>query len=78
MANASIRYGARIRKQYVSVQREKDALYKCPGCGRIKVKRVSTGIWRCVHCGKTYAGGAYSMSTPTGEAAKRLITELSG
>lgn len=77
MANASIRYGARIRKRYVSVQREKNALYRCPGCGRQRVKRAGTGVWRCAHCGKTYAGGAYSMSTPAGEAARRLIAELS-
>ncbi len=77
MANASIRYGARIRKQYTAVQREKNALYKCPGCGLLKVRRVGTGIWRCAHCGRKYAGGAYSFTTPQGEAAKRLIDELS-
>lgn len=73
MANASIRYGARIRKQYKAVQRDKNALYKCQSCGRVTVKRISTGIWRCNHCKATYAGGAYTMSTPAGEAAKRLI-----
>lgn len=76
MANRSIRYGARIRKQYDAVQREKNALYKCPQCGRIKVKRISTGIWRCAHCDSTYAGGAYSMNTAPGDAAKRLIEEI--
>ncbi len=73
MANPSIRYGASIRKQFQSIQKEKNALYKCPECGRVKVKRQHTGIWRCVHCRSTFAGGAYTFSTPSGEAAKRLI-----
>ena len=33
-------------------------------------------ILQCKHCGKTYAGGAYTMTTPAGEAAKRLIAEM--
>ncbi|EQD44342.1 Ribosomal protein L37ae [mine drainage metagenome] len=76
MVNASIRYGARIRKQYAAVQKEKNAQYKCPSCGKIKIKRVGTGIWKCRHCGKTYAGGAYTFMTPAGEASVRLISNL--
>jgi large subunit ribosomal protein L37Ae len=53
--------------------KEKRTLYKCDACGESAVKRIGTSIWRCKHCNTTYAGGAYTMKTPTGEAAKRLI-----
>ncbi len=76
MANASIRYGRRIRKRNASVIAEKRTKYKCDVCGRLTVKRISTSIWKCRHCGTTYAGGAYMMRTPAGELAVRLIDEL--
>ncbi len=75
MVNSSVRYGARVRKQYAAVQRDKNAMYKCPECGRITVKRISTGIWKCTHCERTFAGGAYTFTTPSGEASRRLIEE---
>jgi large subunit ribosomal protein L37Ae len=52
---------------------EKRALYRCDACGKIAVRRIGTSIWKCKHCNTTYAGGAYVMKTPAGEAAKRLI-----
>lgn len=73
VANSSIRYGARIRKQYRKIKAEKISKYMCEMCGKKSVKRISTSIWRCRHCGTTYAGGAYSMTTPAGANAKRLI-----
>lgn len=77
MANASIRYGARIRKRVNAVKRDKQAKYKCELCGKTAVKRISTSIWRCRHCNATFAGGAYTMTTPVGVTAKRLIESLS-
>lgn len=76
MANFSIRYGARIRKRYIAVMHKKQSKYKCEACGRVMVKRVSTSIWRCRHCNATYAGGAYTMTTPEGDVAKRLIENI--
>ncbi|MGC8586073.1 MAG: 50S ribosomal protein L37ae [Candidatus Micrarchaeia archaeon] len=76
MANASIRYGATLRKRYNAVKEEKTALYKCDVCGKIAVKRIGTGIWKCMHCNTVYAGGAYTMKTTAGEAAKRIIESL--
>ncbi len=76
MANSSIRYGATLRKRYREVKEEKQALYKCDECGKVAVKRISTGIWRCKHCGATFAGGAYTMKTAAGESAKKLIESL--
>ena len=76
MSNASIRYGARVRKRYAAVKMEKQASYRCEMCGKTSVRRISTSIWRCRHCGATYAGGAYTMATPAGEVAKRLMEDL--
>ena len=73
MANASIRYGASIRKRYAKIKSDKRTLYLCPACGKTSVRRISTSIWRCRHCKTTYAGGAYTMTTPAGSQAKRLI-----
>ena len=73
MANSSIRYGASLRKRALVVKQKKQRKYKCEACGRMTVKRISTSIWQCRHCGATYAGGAYTMTTPEGEVAKRLI-----
>lgn len=76
MANASIRYGASIRKRAITVKEKKRAKYKCEICGRLSVKRISTSVWRCKHCNTTYAGGAYTMTTPEGEVARRLINDI--
>lgn len=75
MANASIRYGVSLRKRYKAVQREKKAKYECDICAKTLVKRIGTSIWKCKHCGATYAGGAYSMKTSTGSTFNRIITQ---
>ncbi len=73
MASPNIRYGASIRKRVHAVKSTKTTLYKCEMCGKDSVKRRSTSIWECRHCGAIYAGGAYSMTTPAGEVARRLV-----
>jgi large subunit ribosomal protein L37Ae len=77
MAQASIRYGASIRKRYAKIKKEKSSSYKCEMCGKTGVKRLGTGIWQCKHCHTTYAGGAYSMTTPAGVNARRQIENYS-
>ncbi len=76
MANASIRYGVSLRKRYQSVMKDKRARYTCDMCGKSSVKRISTGIWKCRHCGATFAGGAYSLKTPIGESFNRMISSM--
>ena len=36
--------------------------HRCPECEIVRVKRVSTGIFQCRHCGFKYASGAYGPS----------------
>jgi large subunit ribosomal protein L37Ae len=76
MANASIRYGASIRKRYNKIRAEKRSRYLCDVCGKDAVKRKGSSIWECRHCGTIYAGGAYSMKTAAGSVAKRLVEEI--
>ncbi|MCL4373492.1 MAG: 50S ribosomal protein L37ae [Candidatus Marsarchaeota archaeon] len=78
MANASIRYGATLRKRQREVKEEKRASYMCDICGKVAVRRIGTGIWKCRHCNTVYAGGAYTMKTAAGEAAKKLIEGIQG
>ena len=67
-----------LRKRYQAVSKEKKSRYKCEVCGKESVKRLGTGIWKCRHCGATYAGGAYSMKTSTGDTFNRIINQLQG
>ncbi len=76
MANASIRYGTRIRKRYAEIKKKKQANYKCDVCGKVSVKRISTSIWKCRHCSTVYAGACYSLTSEVGEKGKKLIENL--
>lgn len=78
MANSSIRYGVSLRKRYESILAEKKKRYKCDVCGKEAVKRVGTGIWKCRHCGATFAGGAYTLKTATGDTFNRIINQFKG
>lgn len=57
------RYGKRIKALTSSAERSKNARYKCPKCGMDYVRRVSSGVWRCVKCGTKFAGQAYRPKT---------------
>ncbi len=76
MANASIRYGTRIRKRYIEIKKRKQSSYKCEVCGKISVKRINTSIWKCRHCNTVYAGASYSLTSEAGEKGKKLIENL--
>ncbi|HEU97617.1 MAG: 50S ribosomal protein L37ae [Fervidicoccaceae archaeon] len=54
------RYGSTLRKQYKEIMEKRYAEHVCPFCGISgKVKRISTGIWKCEKCGTTWAGASY-------------------
>jgi large subunit ribosomal protein L37Ae len=76
VANWSIRYGVNLRKRYTAVSKEKKARYTCEVCGKNAVKRISTGIWKCNHCGATFAGGAYALKTEAGRTVERLLGQI--
>ena len=57
------RYGTRIgwktRKQVVRMEQESQKSKKCPSCGKTNIKRSSAGIWACLSCNNTFAGGTF-------------------
>jgi large subunit ribosomal protein L37Ae len=63
------RYGMRLRKRWLEVDKKQKAQYVCPTCRRPSVKRVSSGVWECKKCNTKFAGGAYQ---PVTDAAKKM------
>jgi len=53
------RYGRRIKKRILDVEKLQRGRHKCPYCAKIAVKRLSAGIWECNKCDAKFAGKAY-------------------
>ena len=66
------RYGVKLRRRVSSLETRQKQKHMCPDCHYQAVKRVSSGIWTCKHCGYTFAGGAYQPVTAVGES--RLVS----
>lgn len=64
------RYGASLRKQIKKSDTSQHAKYLCDFCGKFGVKRQAVGIWHCKDCGKTKAGGAFILNTPSAVTAR--------
>ncbi|MDR0198133.1 MAG: 50S ribosomal protein L37ae [Methanomassiliicoccaceae archaeon] len=73
-AGSSGRYGARygvvIRNRVKNIERIQKLRHECPVCHHASVKRESSGIWLCRHCGTKFAASAY---TPV---AKKPISQV--
>lgn len=59
------RYGVSIRSRVREIEHKTSAKYICSSCGYKAVKRHSTGVWECRHCGIKFAGAAYTPITIT-------------
>jgi len=58
------RYGSSLRAKWKDVVVRRYQAYECPLCGfKVRMERISTGIWRCPKCSRIYAGGAYQPLT---------------
>lgn len=57
------RFGARCgkkpRARLVKVEEKQRVKQKCPFCGKLGIKRISKGIWKCPRCEKKFASNAY-------------------
>lgn len=53
------RYGVKIRRRILEVEQGQKGPHPCPRCQAVGVRRLSSGVWKCRHCGLTFAGGAY-------------------
>jgi large subunit ribosomal protein L37Ae len=71
MADFNVRSGAKLRKLYYAVKKKKQTLYRCPVCGKKKVKRLAAGIWECKNCKTKFAGDANSFELIVQETAQK-------
>jgi len=58
------RYGIRIRRRVVEIDRVKKASSACPKCATVTVHRVASGIFECRRCGTRFASNAYAFAAP--------------
>ncbi|KAK8803683.1 hypothetical protein WA158_001377 [Blastocystis sp. Blastoise] len=72
------RYGSSLRKIVKKMEISQHSNYTCAFCGKCAVKRTSVGIWSCTKCGKTVAGGAWSVAyvTPSALTVRSAIQRL--
>lgn len=75
IARLGPRYGVRIRRRALEVEAGLREKHVCPRCQAPRVKRASTGVWRCRHCGLVFAGGAYRPIVTTA-VRRELVQEV--
>ncbi|MCX6777787.1 MAG: 50S ribosomal protein L37ae [Candidatus Micrarchaeota archaeon] len=75
MVMSRVRGGAELRKRAAKIDRDKKGRYPCPTCGKKSLKRKGNSIWNCRSCDSTYAGGAYSPTTPGGSIAAGIVSD---
>mmetsp|Transcript_37221 Transcript_37221/g.64309 ORF Transcript_37221/g.64309 Transcript_37221/m.64309 type:complete len:97 (-) Transcript_37221:37-327(-) len=72
------RYGASLRKIVKKYEIQQRSRYGCSFCGKTSVGRLAGGIWKCKSktCGKTIAGGCWTLATGAAVTAKTSIGRL--
>ncbi|MCI4362883.1 MAG: 50S ribosomal protein L37ae [Thermoplasmata archaeon] len=58
------RYGIRIRRRVLEIDRESEKDAPCPQCSTVTLARVASGVFECRRCGTRFASGAYVFSPP--------------
>jgi large subunit ribosomal protein L37Ae len=53
------RYGLKLKKKLLEVERKQKKKHACPYCNKPGLKRVAAGIWECPKCGNRFSGKAY-------------------
>ena len=69
------RYGVTVRKKIKEASKPRQAPQKCPECQYMAVKRESSGIWLCRHCGLKFAASAYSIRTRESKKEQAKVLE---
>jgi len=70
------RYGATLRKRMKSIEESQHRKYVCQACGKLSVKRVCVGIWKCKSCRQKFAGAAYNTTSVARQTFSALIKTL--
>lgn len=58
-ARFGARYGVSVKGLISQIETRAKMRYVCPECKYKKLRRVSSGIWQCDHCGLKMAGAAF-------------------
>ncbi len=58
------RYGIRIRRRVLDIDRAREPNAACPKCSTVTVVRVASGVYHCHRCDTKFASGAYVFSPP--------------
>ncbi len=74
----SSRYGAKLRKLANKAEVSAKSKYECPKCKKKKVVRKGYSLWQCRSCGAKIAGGAFSLTTESGEISMSRTSSYSG
>ena len=53
------RYGIRIRRRVLELDRARGAKAACPQCSTVTLARIASGVYECRRCGTKFASGAY-------------------
>jgi len=69
------RYGAKLRRTVLDIEKRRDEPHRCPSCATRALKRKAAGLWECRKCDLVFAGGAYVPYTDAGRAARRAIAQ---
>ena len=57
------RYGVKVRRRLKDIEENKNRRHECPTCHKLRVQRVSVGVWQCQSCYTKFAAGAYAPTT---------------
>ncbi|MEM0129778.1 MAG: 50S ribosomal protein L37ae [Thermoplasmata archaeon] len=63
------RYGIRIRRRVLEIDRARSRPAVCPRCATATVDRVASGVFACRRCHHQFASGAY-LFTPAPPIAR--------
>lgn len=58
------RYGIRIRRRVLEIDRERKRDAPCPRCSTVTLHRVASGVFECRRCGTRFASSAYTFTPP--------------
>jgi large subunit ribosomal protein L37Ae len=58
------RYGIRIRRRVLEIDRARSKPSACPRCSTVTLQRVASGIFECRRCGTRFASNAYVFQAP--------------
>ena len=58
------RYGIRIRRRVLEIDRVRKLPSTCPRCATVTLRRVASGIFECGRCGTRFASNAYVFAPP--------------